>query len=104
MNFITPILLLTASLTAQPDEIVALKVGRAITVSGKDIEKAVIVMENGRIKAVGTDVEIPRTARVVDMPRAVAMPGIVDAHSVNGLRVSNERFSNVPYVLSLIHI
>ena len=68
MNFITPILLLTASLTAQPDEIVALKVGRAITVSGKDIEKAVILMENGRIKAVGTDVEIPRTARVVDMP------------------------------------
>ena len=101
MNFITPILLLTASLTAQPDEVVALKVGRAITVSGKDIEKAVIVMENGRIKAVGTDVEIPRTARVVDMPRAVAMPGIVDAHSVNGLRVSNERFSNVPYVTVL---
>ena len=84
MNFITPIMILTASLAAQPDEVVALKVGRAITVAGKEIEKAVIVMEGGTIKAIGSDVEIPRTARVVDMPRAVAMPGIVDAHSVNG--------------------
>ena len=98
MNFITPIMILTASLAAQPDEVVALKVGRAITVAGKEIEKAVIVMEGGTIKAIGSDVEIPRTARVVDMPRAVAMPGIVDAHSVNGLRLSNERLANVPYV------
>lgn len=101
MNFITPLMLLTASFVAQPDEVVALKVGRAITVTGKDIEKAVIVMENGRIKAIGTDVEIPRTARVIEMPRAVAMPGVVDAHSVNGLRISNERLSNVPYVTVL---
>ncbi len=98
MNFITPIMILTASLAAQPDEVVALKVGRAITVTGKEIEKAVIVMEGGTIKAIGSDVEIPRTARVVNMPRAVAMPGIVDAHSVNGLRLSNERLANVPYV------
>ena len=70
MNFITPIMILTASLAAQPDEVVALKVGRAITVAGKEIEKAVIVMEGGTIKAIGSDVEIPRTARVVDMPRA----------------------------------
>lgn len=101
MNFITPIMILTASLAAAPDEVVVLRVGRAITVAGKEIEKATIVMEGGRIKAIGTDVEIPRTARVVEMPQAVAMPGIVDAHSVNGLRVSNERLANVPYVTVL---
>ncbi|MEC7922315.1 MAG: amidohydrolase family protein [Planctomycetota bacterium] len=101
MNSITPILILTASLAAASEEIVVLKVGRAITAAGKDIEKAIIVMEGGRIKSIGTAAETPRTARVVEMPQAVAMPGIVDVHSVNGLRVSNERLANVPYVTVL---
>ena len=101
MNSITPILILTASLAAASDEIVVLKVGRAITAAGKDIEKATIVIEGGRIKSIGTAAETPRTARVVEMPQAVAMPGIVDVHSVNGLRVSNERLANVPYVTVL---
>ncbi len=101
MNSITPILILTASLAAASDEIVVLKVGRAITAAGKDIEKATIVIEGGRIKSIGAAAETPRTARVVEMPKAVAMPGIVDVHSVNGLRVSNERLANVPYVTVL---
>ena len=101
MNSITPILILTASLAAASEEVVVLKVGRAITAAGEDIEKAIIVMEGGRIKSIGTAAETPRTARVVEMPQAVAMPGIVDVHSVNGLRVSNERLANVPYVTVL---
>ena len=101
MNSITPILILTASLAAASDEIVVLKVGRAITAAGKDIEKATIVIEGGRIKSIGAAAETPRTARVVEMPKAVAMPGIVDVPRVNGLRVSNERLANVPYVTVL---
>ena len=84
--------------TASADELVAVKVGRAITVSGDDIENATILIKAGRIEAIGKDVKIPAEARVIDRREAVAMPGIVDVHTTTGLRVPNERLADVPYV------
>jgi len=83
---------------ASAGEIVAVKVGRAITVSGDDIENATILIEAGRIKAIGKDVAVPAEARVIDRPESVAMPGIVDPHATTGLRDPNEVQANVPYV------
>ena len=83
---------------ASAGEIVAVKVGLAITVSGDDIENATILIEAGRIKAIGKDVEVPAEARVIDRPESVAMPGIVDPHATTGLRDPNEVQANVPYV------
>ncbi len=80
------------------DELVALRVGRAITVSGDDIENATILIEAGRIRAIGASVEIPREARVIDRPDGIAMPGIIDVHTSVGLREPNERLADVPYV------
>jgi len=45
------------------------------------IEDATIVVEDNRISAVGTDVNIPSDARVFDLSGHTVMPGMVDAHA-----------------------
>jgi len=82
--------LLAGALGAQSDKLV-IEAGRIITQAGDDIENGVIVIENGRITAVGTadEVEKPWDAPVVGGPDLVAFPGFVEAHSDQGLDRSN---------------
>jgi imidazolonepropionase-like amidohydrolase len=51
------------------------------TVSGETIDNGTVVVENGKITAVGSDVAIPRRAEVIDAQGGQLIPGIVDAHS-----------------------
>ena len=101
MNWIAPwitSIAWLAGLTPAPDEIVAIEVGRVITVSGDEIEDATILIEAGRIRAVGKQVDVPASAQVLRMPDAVAVPGLVNCHSTAGLRFPNERMANVPFI------
>ncbi|PIQ60033.1 MAG: amidohydrolase [Bacteroidetes bacterium CG12_big_fil_rev_8_21_14_0_65_60_17] len=54
-----------------------------IPIDGPEIENGTLVIENGRIRAVGVadDVRIPRNAELHDMAGRVIMPGLVDTHS-----------------------
>lgn len=45
------------------------------------IEKGTLLIENGRISAVGRDVSVPAGARVIDAAGRYVMPGIIDSHS-----------------------
>ncbi len=51
------------------------------TVSGETIENGTVVVKDGKIVAVGTNVSIPRRARVIDAAGGALIPGIIDAHS-----------------------
>jgi imidazolonepropionase-like amidohydrolase len=51
------------------------------TVSGEIIENGTVVVSDGTIRAVGTDVKIPRGAEVIDAKGGALIPGIIDAHS-----------------------
>jgi imidazolonepropionase-like amidohydrolase len=74
----------------------AIKNARIITVSGATIERGTIVVENGRIKAVGENPAIPSDARVIDGAGKVVMPGIVDANARFGIPGDdNEQASEV---------
>lgn len=97
-------LVLVALMAGTPvlaEEIVAVQVGRAITVSGDDIENATILIKGGEIVEIGKDVQVPAGAKVIKRPKAVAMPGLVNAHTTTGLRVPFERMSEVPFVTVL---
>jgi imidazolonepropionase-like amidohydrolase len=52
---------------------------------GRTFRNGVVLMQDGRIKAVGEDLAIPFGAQVVDLPHAVVTPGFVDAFSHLGL-------------------
>ncbi|HEU4365793.1 MAG TPA: amidohydrolase family protein, partial [Candidatus Krumholzibacteria bacterium] len=51
------------------------------TVSGETIEKGTVVVSGGKIRAVGSDVKIPRDAEIIDAGGGALIPGIIDAHS-----------------------
>jgi imidazolonepropionase-like amidohydrolase len=61
---------------------IALKAARAIdTETGAAIEKAVILVEGGKIAAIGEGLPIPNNARVVDLGGATILPGLFDCHT-----------------------
>jgi len=59
--------------------------GFIITVSGEDIDKGTILIEDGKIKAVGRDIVVPDGAEVIDATGKVVIPGFIDAHCHVGI-------------------
>jgi imidazolonepropionase-like amidohydrolase len=84
--------------TAPVRKKLAVQAGRIITIAGKDIKNGVILVEDGTITAVGTDVEIPWDAFVIEAKGQVVMPGFVLAHTSNGLDRANENMPEVPFL------
>ncbi|HKA05838.1 MAG TPA: amidohydrolase, partial [Gemmataceae bacterium] len=57
------------------------------TAAGASIEKGVLVVEKGRIVAVGPEdkIDVPKGARAIDLSGRVIIPGMVDTHSHVGI-------------------
>ena len=81
-----------------PPAKLALTGARIIPVVGDEIASGTVLIENGKITAVGAKVEIPYDAMEVDLSGKVLMPGMVDAHSWRGLDVPNENLPVSPFV------
>ncbi len=67
------------------DPVYAIVGAKVHPVSGPELEKAVIVLRNGTIEAVGADVKAPPDARVIDGSGLVVTPGLIDAFGGLGL-------------------
>jgi len=76
----------------------AIRGGKVIPVTGEPIENGVVLIRDGKIAAVGEDIDIPVEARVIDASGKVVMPGFVEAHSSEAMSQANETNPNVPYV------
>ncbi len=74
----------------QAPERVALTEARVLPISGPPIDNATILIERGKIKAVGSDVEIPFDARVFKLKGKTVMPGMINPDDWRGLDVPNE--------------
>jgi len=72
---------------ARADAPIAFLVGRLHPVSSAPIDQAVMIVQNGKIVAVGTqkEVTIPEGAERHELPNAVIIPGLVDTHSHIGI-------------------
>ncbi len=80
------------------EKAVAVKGGKIITISGKEISAGTILIRDGKIEAVGKKVKIPWDAEVIDATGKVVMPGWIEAHTSRGLDRGNENVPSVPYV------
>ena len=60
---------------------VLIKDATILTVTQGTIAKGSILVEKGKIKAVGKDLTAPEGVTVIDAAGLVAMPGIIDTHS-----------------------
>ena len=76
------ILVGTSAVAAQEIAIVG---GTVHTVSGPRIEGGTVLIRDGRIVAVGVDIEIPAGARRVDAGGKIVTPGLFDPYSNLGL-------------------
>lgn len=70
----------TGPLAAQATP-VAFQNARIIPIVGAEIPRGTVVIQGGKIVAVGANVPVPAGARVVDAAGKVIMPGLVDTHS-----------------------
>jgi imidazolonepropionase-like amidohydrolase len=77
---------------------IAIEAGKIITISGKEISNGTILIEDGKIKAVGKKADIPWDAFVIEAKNQVVMPGHVLAHTYRGLESANEIIQEVPFL------
>jgi imidazolonepropionase-like amidohydrolase len=67
-------------------EVIAITGGKVHTLGEQGtLETATVLVRDGRIEAVGTDVSIPDGARHIDASGKVVTPGIIDAHGQIGI-------------------
>jgi imidazolonepropionase-like amidohydrolase len=88
--------ILAASAFAQ-DNPIALKGGKLLTVTHGVIENGTVVMQGGKITAVGAanTVNVPSNAQVIDATGMTIYPGLIDSESNLGLtEISAENMTN----------
>jgi imidazolonepropionase-like amidohydrolase len=81
---------------AASNETIALKGGKLLTITHGVIENGVLVMQNGRITAIGgAGTAIPSGAKVIDVTGMTVYPGLIDSETHLGLtEVSADRMTN----------
>jgi imidazolonepropionase-like amidohydrolase len=64
---------------------IAIVNGKIMTITQGTLESGTVLVEGGRIVALGEHVEIPEDAQVYDAAGKVVMPGLIDAHCHAGV-------------------
>jgi imidazolonepropionase-like amidohydrolase len=99
------ILFLFGSLVFLPptleSQVTAVKAGKIYPGGGAPFGPGVILIEEGRITAIGGNVEIPWNATVLDYGRNIVVPGLVEAHAARGYDLANETNPLTPFVTVL---
>ena len=68
-----------------PRGVFAIRNARIVTVSGADIENGTVVIRDGKIEAVGANVNVPAGAQSIDGRGLSVYPGMIDAGTNMGL-------------------
>ncbi|MDH4238339.1 MAG: amidohydrolase family protein [Phycisphaerae bacterium] len=97
-TFLTAYVINASARAAPVRKKLAIKAGSIITISGADIKNGTILIEDGIVKAVGKNIEIPWDAFVIEAKDRVVMPGFVLAHTSSGLDRANENVPEVPFL------
>jgi len=77
--------------------IIVLRGGKLLTITHGVIENGVLVMQNGKIAAVGpaASVSVPRDAKVIDVSGMTVYPGLIDSETHLGLtEISADQMTN----------
>jgi imidazolonepropionase-like amidohydrolase len=63
-------------------QVIAIKAGKLVDPeTGVTASNQTILIEGGKIKAIGATLQIPANANVIDLSNATVLPGLFDAHS-----------------------
>lgn len=64
---------------------IAITNGKIVTITQGVFERGTVLIDDGRIVAVGKSVDVPEEAEVYDVTGKVVMPGMIDAHCHVGI-------------------
>lgn len=64
---------------------ILIKNGYVKTMAGDDIQNGQILIEGGKIKAVGIDLDVPEDVEVIDAKGCLVTPGLVESHCHIGM-------------------
>lgn len=82
MKKLLPLLLVLCVAAPSVGQTTAIKAGHIIDVeSGRALADQTIIVEDGIITRVGSDVSIPEGATVIDLSKSYVLPGLIDAHT-----------------------
>jgi len=86
-SFLVGLILILPVFAAGQQKPVALRGGKLLTVSHGVIEHGVLILQDGKIAALGVEnsVKIPKDARIVDVSGMTFYPGLIDSESNLGL-------------------
>jgi len=80
------IVLLTIILLAQDNtDKILIKKATIVTVKGETLQNEDLLIENGKIKAIGKDITSPTGAKIIDASGKFVYPGFIDGYSHFGL-------------------
>lgn len=80
---------------------VAIRGGTVLPVSGPAIPNGTVLLQGGKITAVGANVRIPGNAEVIDASGKYVMPGVIDAASHIGIDASDLNEASDPVTPAL---
>jgi imidazolonepropionase-like amidohydrolase len=111
--FVTLCVLLLCSVCAfaqQPT--IVLKGGKLLTVSHGVIENGVLIMQGGKIRALGaaSSVKVPKDAKVIDVTGMTVYPGLIDSETSLGLTeisaedTTNDRIEMSDEIMPHMHV
>jgi imidazolonepropionase-like amidohydrolase len=72
------------------DRSVAIVGGRVVPITGEPVDGGTVLIEDGRIVAVGSDVTVPQGVRVIDAAGSWVLPGFIEAHGHLGVHEEGE--------------
>jgi imidazolonepropionase-like amidohydrolase len=76
--------------SAQSGETTLIQNGTILTITNGTLSKGSVLIRDGKIAAVGTDIDVPSGAKVIDASGQFVMPGIIDPHSHVASESTNE--------------
>lgn len=100
-NLLVLLLVLSLFVVAQA-QTTAIRAGRIVDPdSGTTSPNQIILVEGGKITAIGANVTIPSGANTIDLSRATIMPGLFDAHTHLCMAVNSQRDNGNYYYTTL---
>ena len=100
-----------ANTAASANETIALKGGKLFTITHGVIENGVMVMQGGRITAIGgAGTAVPASAKVIDVTGMTVYPGLIDSETRLGLteisadRTTNDELENTDEIMPHMHV
>ena len=74
-----------------------IKNARIKPITSAEIENGTILIENGKIVALGADLEAPEAAQIIDAEGRLVTPGLVESHCHIGLHNESMRWEGADF-------